>query len=275
MSILAKVACAVIALAPLGAWALNGGEGLYNTPHDFASGGVGAAGSATNGTAFQGSAGGLGVGLCTFCHTPHKAQSTQLLWNHKLSTNSYSWDVPATTAGTTFPVINGATYKGPTAKCLSCHDGSVAIGDVAWYREQAWPAPGSLLDKYIGKDTPAEFLITNGTGAAGNMAGNHPVAMPFPFGQNKSTYNGVTTGNGFVNTDWVADPTLSGSAHIRLFNDATGSVVAGAQPGNTGIECSSCHDPHNRQSVDDLFLRGKISGATQQDGYICLQCHIK
>ena len=51
------------------------------------------------------------MGLCTFCHTPHKALSTLLLWNHTLSTNSFRWDMAATTAGTTFPTFKGDTYK--------------------------------------------------------------------------------------------------------------------------------------------------------------------
>ena len=52
--------------------------------------------------------------------------------------------------------------------------------------------------------------------------------------------------------------------------------VAGATAGSTGIECSSCHDPHNKQAVDDLFLRGTLTGNTGgPTGYICLKCHQK
>ena len=88
------------------------GDGIQGTLHDWSG-----AGAPTF----------VGAGLCTFCHTPHKANSTLLLWNHTLSQNNFSWDVPETTAGTTFPTIAGQTYKGNTAKCLSCHDGSVAV----------------------------------------------------------------------------------------------------------------------------------------------------
>lgn len=41
----------------------------------------------------------------------------------------------------------------------------------------------------------------------------------------------------------------------------------------TGIECSSCHDPHNKASVDEFFLRGELKGSTS--AYICLKGHIK
>ncbi len=247
----------ILALMPANTWALNGGEGLAGTAHDFTMGNV-----ANNPDA---GATNTAVGLCTFCHTPHKALSTLLLWNHKLSVNNFSWDVPNTTAGTPFAKFTGNVYKGVTAKCLSCHDGSVAIGDVAWFKE----GPASLNpNKHDTKG--GEFNI----GLGGDMSGNHPVAMPYPANSTKSSYNGSTTGNSIVLADWVADPTAG--SRIRLFNDdGSGNITAGVVTGKTGLECSSCHDPHNKDSVDDLFLRGKLTGSSTGDGYLCLQCHQK
>jgi hypothetical protein len=238
------VGTAMIALAPAGAWAAGGGTGLAGTAHDF-------------------SAKGGGVGLCTFCHTPHKAITTPLLWNHTLSTNSFSWDAPTTTAGTPFATFKGDTYKGPTAKCLSCHDGSVAVGDIAWWNEGK---PGSPLD-----NTKHGAGDTFNVGFGGNMAGNHPVAMPYPYNNGANTYNGVTTGAGATLSEWQPNPATN---NIRLFNDdGAGNIKAGVVAAKTGIECSSCHDPHNKASVDDLFLRGTLAGSSTS--YICLRCHIK
>jgi hypothetical protein len=246
------VATAIIALAPAVGWAAPGAAGgIEGTSHDF---------SASSG----------GVGLCTFCHTPHRAISTQLLWNHKLSTASFSWDETSTTAGTTFPTFAGDTYKGPTAKCLSCHDGSVAVGDIAWWGEVA---PGAPLDN-TKHEWPDAFNIGARNGTLGNMSGNHPVAMPIPYGNAANTYNGITTGAQATLSEWVTDPT---SVNIRLFNDTgSGNIKAGAVATKSGIECSSCHDPHNKASEDDLFLRGKMAGNTGgAGGYICLKCHNK
>jgi hypothetical protein len=143
---------ALFALAVASSWAgTTPGSGIDLTSHDFTQ-------SNNPNTTTP-------VGVCTFCHTPHKAISTLLLWNHTLSTNSFAWDVPATTAGTLFPTIVGDTYRGPTAKCLSCHDGSVAIGDVAWFMEEKPAAP---LNPMTHPDGDA-FNI----GFGGNMAGNH------------------------------------------------------------------------------------------------------
>jgi hypothetical protein len=156
----------VLLLLSLPAAAQAPGTGLRGTRHDFA--GFGSPGS----------------GLCTYCHTPHRAASTALLWNHRLSPNVFQWDVPSTTAGTPFPTFRGDTYQGPTTKCLSCHDGSVAIGDVNWWNGDR----GSFPQGRLSPRDPATI------GLGGSLAGNHPVAMPYPFRQARSTYNGVRTG---------------------------------------------------------------------------------
>ena len=243
---------AILALLPAITWAVPG-DGLAGTDHDFVAG------------PFSTSA----PGLCTFCHTPHKANSTALLWNHTLSSATFTWgDATSTTGGTAYPAILGGTYKGPTAKCLSCHDGSVAVGDVYWYDEAARHG-GSALDTNMITDD------THRVGFGASMTGNHPVAMPYPFAGTSSTYNAKTTGSGVEITEFRADPRNINLTAIRLFKESSGDVVAGAASGNAGIECSSCHDPHNKQAKDAMFLRAKLTGGTAVSGYICLQCHIK
>jgi len=208
------------------------------------------------------------VGLCTFCHTPHRAQQTRLLWNHTLSALSYSWsDTTVTTNGTALPTFDN-TWQGVSKNCLSCHDGTVAIGDVAWF--DATANPNLLATQH--NDPSDSRLITFNAPGTGDMAGNHPVAHPFPFGGAVSTYNSVTSGSEVIASGWVADPTAGG---IRLFNDdGSGNVSAGAVSGQTGIECSSCHDPHNgTQVLGDYLLRGTLTGSDSE--YICLKCHDK
>lgn len=242
---------AIAVLIPAIVWAAPG-AGIAGTDHDF---------SGTGGTQQDPTP----IGLCTFCHTPHRALQTLLLWNHTLSTSTFSWDVTKTTAGTDFPTFKGDTYKGPTAKCLSCHDGTVAVGDINWWLGGT-PTP---LDntKHV---WPDKHNVGATGGIAGSMKGNHPVAMPYPYGGLKNTYNGVTTGGEIVFGEWQNPP----PSPIRMFNDdGTGNISAGLVGGKSGIECSSCHDPHNKASVDDYFLRGELKGNTT--AYICLKCHIK
>jgi hypothetical protein len=229
-------------------------------------------------------ANGAGVGLCTFCHTPHKAQSTRLLWNHTLSGNTFQWDVPSTTGGTTLPHIQ-PTYQGASVRCLSCHDGTVAIGDVSWFKEGAAngaaalnqnttaniPGQGTATSASISA-AKVEFQVADATGS---LAGNHPVAVPFPFHNSASVYNNIPTGSQVDTDEWQNDPTALG---IRLFTDTgANGIVAGATAGQTGIECSSCHDPHNSPKsvpqTSDFFLRGNYFG--NDTAYICLKCHKK
>jgi len=246
------LAIVTLGLASAAAWAAPG-DGLAGTAHDFSG---------------KAASGGFTTGVCTFCHTPHKALSTPLLWNHTLSTATFSWDVPTTTAGTTFPTFKGDTYKGPTAKCLSCHDGSVAIGDIAWFGEATRTGVDGL--DAMKHTWPGPFNVGATGGALGNMAGNHPVAMPYPYNNLANTYNGVTTGSAATLSEWQATPL----SPVRVFNDdGTGNISGGAVAAKTGIECSSCHDPHNKAAVDDLFLRGTVGGNTT--AYLCLKCHIK
>lgn len=247
---------AVLLLSPAIASAFTPGTGLATTPHDFT--------QANNAETTE------DVGLCTFCHTPHRAVSTLLLWNHVLSSSTFDWDVDSTTGGTPFPTISGANYNGPTAKCLSCHDGTVAIGDVYWFDESG-PHTGAGTLNPGQHAWPDPFNVGATDGNAGSMKGNHPVAMPYPLNQVGNTYNGSTTGLAVNTAEFVADP----QPGIRLFNDdGSGNITAGSAPGTTGIECSSCHDPHNSVAVSgDFFLRGLPSGNTAD--YICVKCHIK
>jgi hypothetical protein len=235
-------ALAAFALASPFAWAQTG---IGGTAHDFS-------GNTANGET---------SGACTYCHTPHQASQQNLLWNRTLAATNYTWGAGAvTTGGTFYPTFQGTTYNGTTVKCLSCHDGSVAVGDVAW-----WAGGAATFGDPVIPAGPFQV------GAGGAMGGNHPVAMPYPLNNLPSNYNGTSTGTGTV-MEWVDDPTVLG---IRIYNDdGLGNISAGPVPGQSGIECASCHDPHNSSTVQGpFFLRGTIGGNTAD--YICRKCHAK
>jgi nitrate reductase cytochrome c-type subunit len=211
----------------------------------------------------------ISIGLCTKCHTPHQAKSQTLLWNHTLSSTQYKWDDPNTTAGTPYATFKGDTYKGPTTKCLSCHDGLLASTDGMWFNRQV--VSGS---KYVA--APGTLNSGHEVAEGAEMSKTHPVAMPYPLNGSSNTYNFVANGANIEPTEWVADPMATNK--IRLFqDDGAGNVIAGSQVGKTGIECTSCHDVHNGARVKDvILLTGKISGSdTAPGGYICTQCHKK
>jgi predicted CXXCH cytochrome family protein len=203
-------------------------------------------------------------GLCVFCHTPHKGASSLLLWNHELSANNYSWaDVSGgkTTGGTTYPT-NLKTWSGSTVKCLSCHDGTVSIGSIYWSDAAAHVGPDAVVmagpDQTGGRLSNPAYVIP--FDATGNLKGNHPVGVPYSYGNQVSTYNGISTGPDVRLAEWVAAP-----ANVKIFGAGGGGApVAGA----AGIECASCHDPHGTGNT--FFLRVTKSGSQ-----LCLSCHVK
>ncbi|MDD2918861.1 cytochrome c3 family protein [Rhodoferax sp.] len=303
MKVLKSALAVSMVLATMGtAMASTGGTGITGTRHDYATR-TNYLGSQTGGRAGLANS----AGQCMYCHTPHSATTTNLLWNKELGNTSYTWDISLTDGGTTFATL-AAGYKGPSVKCLACHDGAVAIGDVALAR-------GSLnatLNSFKVGDIPTSYSTTISTatftstaqrpqfiiGSAGSLAGTHPIGMPYPLANAVGTYNGVTTGGSVVLNEFQANPhqISSGSAGgglavsasypaangagnqaalIKLYQDNGTNISAGTSAGLTGMECSTCHDPHNKQTVDDWMLRGTNNGSTQASGYICLQCHIK
>lgn len=208
-------------------------------------------------------AGNRRTGVCTFCHTAHGGYSTQPAWNHTLPGNTYTWSEGLLGSGTPYPVIS-PTWPGPSRFCLSCHDGSTAIGDVALFNGQSWVG-GAAIDP----NTHDGDTVQIGT-VSGDLTSNHPFAHPFPFAGAPSTYNGVTTSAGALAQSWQPDPTALG---IRLFNEVGGVVQAGVVIGNSGVECSSCHDFHNGSGVQDkFFLRGSTD--ERDPNYICNKCHV-
>ena len=118
---------------------------------------------------------------------------------------------------------------------------------------------------------------------------------PYPFGGQKNTYNNITTGdNTVIGQEFASDPRPSG---IKLFRQVGTQVVALTVQTYTGtdvgIECSSCHDPHNGPTVKpdpvterSRFVRGTVWGdgagvGTETyanggiDDYLCVKCHTK
>jgi hypothetical protein len=220
----------------------------------------------------------VGVDMCRFCHMPHNANTTQgTLWA-RATPQGTGFTSPATTSdGTALPATNSAAAMGAASqKCLSCHDGSVALNTtvnkyltVSTVASTPNPAAGNTMTAGAGG------YVLSSTMAFSNLNGQHPVGIPFA-GQTGGTT--VTTQYGAANVSGC-QPGIGGAA------GATSACVSGASGGgaylklfaNSGgayqVECGTCHEPHteNVGGANPFFLRVPTTVANGR----CGGCHIK
>ena len=99
--------------------------------------------------------------ICVFCHAPHNAAPTSALWNRR-------------TPGTTYTPYTSSTSKaamgqptGASLQCLSCHDGTIALGEVLSRATAIAMAGGTtlsgsgLLGTDLSDDHPVSFAYTS------------------------------------------------------------------------------------------------------------------
>jgi len=217
--------------------------------------------------------------ICKFCHTPHKANSTWSLWNRRLPTWTYNWGTDLdgnaftrTTNGTLLPT----SLKAASKRCLSCHDGSIAFGDL-------FNAGGGQAGMVVVDPTSMAGLQYQ-FGANGNMGTNHPISVPYA---GQSGYNGLTSGVPASQVDngiggWWRITSAGCDGIYGACTEATGAPLDGTRinlvpesPGATvyGVECVTCHEPHNKyQATSNFkFLRLRVSNQSA----ICRSCHNK
>jgi hypothetical protein len=237
----------------LGAVPALASAAITNSPHDLSS----ASTAAVNSTSDQ---------TCIFCHTPHKASTSLLLWNHRLSSNAnQGWVASTTLAGTTLPAAVGDASK----RCLSCHDGTVALGDVmnASGVEAEIPVSG-------GGGGGDRMTAASTIGATG-LATNHPVSVPYPAGAGGNTYGLIVSKAKVADFRAVLNnATCTSTTGICV----TAPVAADGQKINLygtaaapGIECGSCHEVHNKYGPGNQFF---LRVSTAQSA-ICIACHVK
>jgi len=226
--------------------------------------------------------------ICVFCHTPHNSAPMDPLWNHASSGSVYT----PYSSSTIFASPGQPT--GASMLCLSCHDGTVALGNVL---SQSTPInmvggvttmpPGKThLGTDLSDDHPVSFAYTSGLATQrGELANPSTLTGPVKLdnsGQMQCTscHDPHNDANGkFLVMNNTAS-SLCQVCHIKNFWDQTSHSTSSAtwNGGNpdpwpntdatsvAGNACENCHTPHNAGSQSRI-----LNYAAEENN--CLSCH--
>jgi len=227
--------------------------------------------------------------VCVFCHTPHHATpGATPLWNRKLSGATYT---PYTSSSLDASAIQGSLDQpgGSSKLCLSCHDGTLAIGNVNVLNNQ-----GSATEQ------GTVSINMQGTGAGGVMPPGAGTTTGYTRNLGVDLTNDHPISLNFTSALATRDGELRPVDATQKWPPGTGTVVgvrsSGYRPqlpleptgaGGVGqVQCATCHDPHIRETDttkgDQKFLRtNRFQEATPSATHnaasdiICLSCHDK
>ena len=205
--------------------------------------------------------------ICAFCHTPHGAniEPKTPLWNRQLSQATYT-----PYSSTSLDAIDLGQPGGKSKLCLSCHDGTIALGSVNVLNRVEQPkvdftGPGIAADDLIPAGQGARTGFTRRLGT--DLSNDHPISF---------TYDS-------------AQAARDGELYDPATQEHLGTRVPGYKPllplENNKVECVTCHDPHIRDTSGEnvKFLRvnrfqqvAPIDKNFSADrDIICLGCHDK
>lgn len=169
------------------AWTVFG-RGILNTKHDLSVSGPGPVKASSE------------TEVCLFCHTPHNGSGETPLWNHAVSKATYTpYESSTMKAAAGQPT-------GASKLCLSCHDGTVALGMLANRKEPLQMGGGVTT------------MPTGRSHVGTDLSDDHPISF-------------------------VYDASLASKrGGLRVPDQLTGKVRL---DNNKQVQCTSCHDPHN------------------------------
>lgn len=260
------------------------GAGLVhfkNTKHDLSFSSTGATVKASSSTY-------PGNEICIFCHIPHNANPAVPLWNHKLSSQTYILYTSSTLNATL------GQPDGSSKLCLSCHDGTVAIGGLnsmtvamsGVAADGTMPATASDLGTDLRDDHPVSFvpklpdpdneilpppagdpvkLDAGGKVQCTSCHDPHDNAIP-PFLKKASvatTYGGALCLTCHNKSGW--NQGAHRNATTKNYNGRLGTKTVAA------YACESCHAPHSATEPQRLLHDGNPSATVEEA--VCYPCH--
>lgn len=242
--------CCITVAAALGALALASGVSwgtVASTKHNFGSLGTSSLVRSTDSTE-----------ICVFCHAPHNSSPKTALWNKKDIGTTYNVYESQTLAATKSP--NSPTLGQPTGSsklCLTCHDGTIAIGSLTnasgagRISNTTLAITGPGIDS-SGKISPTKDSAPNPAYIGTDLRNDHPIS----FG-----YSRAYPSNPEINAPTYTFP--------QSFTPSTVKLDTSADP---MVQCTSCHDPHGSAYPKFLVATYEYS-ASSDNKTICTACH--
>ncbi|GAB4177602.1 MAG: cytochrome c3 family protein [Geothermobacteraceae bacterium] len=202
--------------------------------------------------------------VCIFCHTPHHSSDVMPLWSRDLSSASYiPYDSSTLQAQPGQPT-------GPSRLCLSCHDGTIALGMLrgGYMIDPLGPIPAgrlSNLETDLSDDHPISFVYDSTLAASAEVKDPSDLAG-----------TALKLRDGRLECTTCHDPHKDTYGKF-LVMDNTGSALCetchepagwtGSVHQGQAVACEACHQNH-RAGMAERLLRGATEEAT------CLNdCH--
>ncbi len=168
--------------------------------------------------------------ICVFCHTPHNSNPANPMWNRDASSATYNIYASQTVSA----VLGQPT--GSSKLCLSCHDGTIALGSMLNLPGKA--SPGGIL-AVTGPGVTSGMLTSVSTAFIGtDLSDDHPISFDYSLSYPSNTE--------------IRD---SATLPLNVKLDSNGQV-----------QCRSCHDPHGTAYP-------KMMVEPLDNGAICNTCH--
>jgi len=223
---------------------MNAHAGVELTKHNLSVSGPGSIKAATE------------TQICIFCHVPHHENVGTPLWNRKMPVSVYTlYDsefIQRINYPTPSPLSDVEGQPGIVSRqCLSCHDGTVAIGAVYIVRGTEL---GNTVIQMQNVNPDGTLPNTLRTFIGTDLSLHHPVAIEYDPGIQK------TFADGSVKTVELKNPHPLPPIRLYLYS------------GRSYVECTSCHDPHKQNKQ---FLRVDVGNLAQDFNQTCISCHEK
>ena len=179
---------------------------------------------------------------CTFCHAPHSGIGGNTpLWNQKLSNQSYTTYTSTTyhQQGSSQPTLGAAS-----SLCLSCHDGTVAVGQTQAYGQIPMTGHLNNMDSFWTSLTGSHpFSLVLPIKDSGNLAAS--LVIP---GHPADPTGAIKLVNGNIECNTCHNP------HSQYIDPVAQNFLV--TDSSNGKMCLACHDPNRILSGQPNQLTG-------------------